>query len=38
MTLFDSIARFFANWGAQLAATFLEKQRYLMLEIGRAHV
>ena len=34
MALFDSIARFFANWGAQLASTFLEKQRYLMLVDG----
>ena len=34
MTLFDSLAQFFANWGAQLASTFLEKQRYLMLVDG----
>lgn len=34
MALVDSIARFFANWGAQLASTFLEKQRYLMLVDG----
>ena len=34
MTLFDSIAQFFANWGAKLASTFLEKQRYLMLVDG----
>ena len=34
MTLFDSIAQFFADWGAKLASTFLEKQRYLMLVDG----
>ena len=34
MSIFQQIGQFFARWLAQLEATFIEKQRYLLLVDG----
>lgn len=34
MSIFNAIGQFFTNWGAKLAATFLEDDRYMMLVEG----
>ena len=34
MNIFTAIGRFFTNWGAKLASTFLEDDRYMMLVDG----
>ena len=34
MNIFTAIGQFFTNWGAKLASTFLEDDRYLMLVEG----
>lgn len=34
MNIFTSIGQFFTNWGAKLASTFLEDDRYMMLVDG----
>lgn len=34
MNIFTAIGQFFTNWGAKLASTFLEDDRYMMLVDG----
>ena len=34
MNIFTAIGQFFSNWGAKLASTFLEDDRYMMLVDG----
>ena len=34
MNIFTAIGQFFTNWGAKLASTFLEDDRYMMLVEG----
>ena len=36
MNIFTAIGQFFSNWGAKLASTFLEDDRYMMLVDGLA--
>ena len=34
MNIFTAIGQFFTDWGAKLASTFLEDDRYMMLVDG----